>query len=217
MKQVVVGSINAMGQTTPSFSPNSVKVAPGDTVRFMMMAGNASIVQTSLDAPCSPVKDAAKSEMMSNPNGEMPPPSFDFVVKDEAATFFSSDDMAACMSGQALVINPDMQAGGFAAFVNKAAAVNKELAPAGGIVVQQAPAQTAAGETITVSVAGAAAATGGAQSPATVAEGQGMTGQGQACQCQCLCGVTAFPDDVGVGMFGGFLGECNPAFGMERE
>jgi hypothetical protein len=175
----------------------------------MAMAGNGSIIQTSLDAPCTLAKSGAQSKELSNPNGQMPPPSFDFVVKDTSATFFTSSDMAACMAGNALVINPDMKTGGFAAFVQKASAMNKQVAAANGIVAQAAVAQSAAGQTVTVSVVGAAAATGAAGASGaqpTVATGQGMTGQGQACGCQCLCGVNAFPQNVGQGMFGGFLG-----------
>lgn len=112
------------------------------------------------------------------------------------------------MAGMAMVINPSMD-NNAATYAQKAVAMNKALAPANGLVAQQAVMQSAAGQTLTISVAGAAAATGaaGSGSNPTVASGSGQSGTGSTCTCQCLCGVNAFPQNVGQGMFGGFLGE----------
>lgn len=106
-----------------------------------------------------------------------------------------------------MVINPSMGTAVLSNYVQKAVGMNKALAPAQGIVAAQAVMQSAAGQTLTISVAGAAAATGAAGSNPTVASGSGQSGTGSTCSCQCLCGVNAFPQNVGVGMFGGFLGK----------
>jgi len=63
------------------------------------------------------------------------------------------------------------------------------------------PAQAAS--TITIS---ATAGNGALNSQATVVPGHGATPDGQACDCSCLCGANSFPQGVGMGSFGGFVG-----------
>jgi plastocyanin len=59
--QVIVGGFapaaTAGGQPTPqfAFTPESITAQPGDTVRFMFLGNNHSVVQTSFEAPCKPI------------------------------------------------------------------------------------------------------------------------------------------------------------------
>jgi plastocyanin len=60
-EQVIVGGFapaaTAGGQPTPqfAFTPETITAKPGDTVRFMFLGNNHSVVQTSFETPCKPL------------------------------------------------------------------------------------------------------------------------------------------------------------------
>ncbi|KAF2100728.1 hypothetical protein NA57DRAFT_74326 [Rhizodiscina lignyota] len=220
-----------------AFQPSSVSANKGDIVRFMFMAANQSIAQSTFDTPCIAVTKGITSGFKANPNGSVPPPTFDFSVTDSTKPVFMFAEQANdCSMGMVFAVNPAPSTGSttdqsVANFMMKAIDTGNKAAasPAAmGLVAAGAVSQSAAGQTVTISVEGAAAATGSsgsnpsaagaAPAAATTVAGQGMTGQGSACGCTCLCGLTSFPQGAGTGQFGGFLGAmpAAPAASMAR-
>lgn len=202
-----------------SFSPDNVMAAPGDTVRFNFMQKNHSVAQSTFDTPCEVMAGGAQSGFMPNPEGTLPPPTFDFQVKDTKPVWMYCQQTNHCGQGMVFAINP---ANGTGQATDKSMANYKqiaiskfgtELSPA-ALAASGDVQQAAAGQTITVNVSGAGASAAAATATAaaaaasgSVASGSGTGADGQTCACQCLCGVNAFPAAAGMGQFGGFLGK----------
>lgn len=149
------------------------------------------------------------SGFMINANLANPGPTFDVPVTSTEAVWMYCKQANHCADGMVFAINPPAPAApnNMEAFKAKAvlAGPPKKLAALQMVNAQQA----AVASTVSIAVGGAnAAATAAGGAPmATVAAGQGTAPNGQTCNCQCLCGQNSFPQGVGQGEFGGFLGE----------
>jgi hypothetical protein len=67
---IMVGGANSKLQ----FQPESVSAKPGDTIKFMFMDGDNSVMQTTFEAPCQAKQGGFTAGPMPNPNGAMPGP-----------------------------------------------------------------------------------------------------------------------------------------------
>ncbi|KAF2430661.1 hypothetical protein EJ08DRAFT_633377 [Tothia fuscella] len=216
------------GQPTPQFqfTPESVVAQPGDTVRFMFMGMNHSVVQTSFDAPCQPMANGQNthtgftSGVQPNPSNQLAgAPTVDLPIKSTDPLFMSTLSTQSCNLGMVFTVNPP-QDRNLVLFKSNAlkSSVAGTLKNAQIIAAGAPPAQVASTISIAPQGNGNAAATpaapGGPQAsgvqqggaaPSVIA-GQGQTGNGQACGCMCLCGAGSFPANAGQGAFGGTLG-----------
>ena len=62
--------------------PEAVAAKPGDTIRFMFMDSDNSVVQTTFEAPCAPKAGGFNSGPMPNPNGQVPGPTMDLKIEN---------------------------------------------------------------------------------------------------------------------------------------
>jgi len=152
------------------------------------------------------------SGFMINDNMANPGPTFDVPVTSTEPTWMFCKQANHCGEGMVFAINPaPVGDKTMEAYVAKAVLSGppKQLAALQMVNAQQ----QAVASTVTVAVAGAAGAATAASAGApmaTVASGQGTAPNGETCSCQCLCGQNSFPQNVGQGEFGGFLGTLIP-------
>jgi plastocyanin len=62
------------------FIPEAVSAKPGDTIRFMFMDSDNSVVQTTFDAPCAPKTGGFSAGPLPNPDGKVPGPTKDLKI-----------------------------------------------------------------------------------------------------------------------------------------
>jgi plastocyanin len=75
---IMVGGANS----NMAFQPESVSAKAGDTIKFMFMDSNNSVVQTTFEQPCQPKQGGFTAGPMPNPDGKMPGPVQDLKIEN---------------------------------------------------------------------------------------------------------------------------------------
>jgi hypothetical protein len=192
------------------FTPETMTAQPGQTIRFMFMGNNHSVVQTTFDAPCQPAPNGFNSGYLPNTQNQIAgAPTMDLAVKDANPMYLSCLQVTHCGRGMVFSVNAPALDKTHSEF--KAAAIRVGNPSLGNAGIQAAAAVPQVASTVSIKPqgVGAAQATPGAPGApaASVVPGMGTTGAGQSCGCQCLCGASSFPANAGMGAFGGVGGK----------
>jgi hypothetical protein len=144
----------------------------------------------------------ADSGFMPNPSGESNV-TWSFTVPNTSPIWMFCEQTGHCGKGMVFAINAQMTGDKtFAAYKQLAIGQNGTELQTASIAGATPP--SAPDATVTVA---ATAGNGALNSQATIVPGTGTNSDGSACSCSCLCGANSFPANVGIGSFGGFIGE----------
>lgn len=182
-------------------------------MRFMFLGNNHSVVQTTMDAPCTPSANGFNTGFKPNEQNDLTAaPMMDLPVTATTPLYMSCLQVTHCGKGMIFTVNPPPEgaAGSHTNFKRVAITIgNPGLKNAGIQAAGAVPQLAGPAVSIRPQGAGAAAATGAALPAGTTVPGVGRQGNGQPCSCNCLCGagMAAAPANAGMGGFGGVVGE----------
>ncbi|RYO81466.1 hypothetical protein DL766_004054 [Monosporascus sp. MC13-8B] len=112
-----VVSVSGEGDWALKFSPDNIKVPVGDMIQFQFRAGNHSVVQSTFDNPCEPIKMHTGTEGFYS--GYQPVaaseemdmiPTYTIMVKDEKPMWVYCSQGQHCQNGMTMVVNENTAA-----------------------------------------------------------------------------------------------------------
>ncbi|KAK6080471.1 extracellular serine-rich protein [Seiridium cupressi] len=124
------------------FTPDNIQVPAGDMVQFQFRAGNHSVVQSTFDAPCSPISEHTNQTgafsgfqpvAASSSTGMVP--TWTVMVANTNPLWFYCATGKHCQAGMVMVINENTAANAtrsLAEFKKLAAAATANVAPGSG-------------------------------------------------------------------------------------
>ncbi|RYP10983.1 hypothetical protein DL765_007944 [Monosporascus sp. GIB2] len=112
-----VVSVSGEGDWALKFAPDNIKVPVGDMIQFQFRAGNHSVVQSTFDNPCEPIKMHTGTEgfysgyqlVQASESMDMIP-TYTIMVKDEKPMWVYCSQGQHCQNGMTMVINENTAA-----------------------------------------------------------------------------------------------------------
>ncbi|KAF8475020.1 hypothetical protein BDZ91DRAFT_650310 [Kalaharituber pfeilii] len=191
------------------YTPEHVIAAVGDIVHFVFQKQNHSVTQSTFDLPCNRLETGEDSGLLPNPNNTVvPAPTWEYVVKDQAPTWWYCKQRTGthCGKGMVFAINPTAEKT-FATFKEKAIKLNGTEAVT---TTAPAPEKTVTDVATTVTLINDDPKPTETNVPVKdkpyMAPGWNQNGNPSACNCACFCGIGSFPQGDGWGHYGGFGG-----------
>ncbi|XXG96994.1 hypothetical protein Hte_003287 [Hypoxylon texense] len=128
---VSVGSTNG----TLAYFPDNIKADVGDMIQFQFRAGNHSVVQSTFDAPCSPINEHTNTTGIfsgyqlvsaSMPAGNIP--TYTVMVAAKTPLWFYCSQGKHCQNGMVMVVNENTAANSTRSLANFKALAAKATA-----------------------------------------------------------------------------------------
>lgn len=112
-----VVSVSGEGDWALKFAPDNIKAPVGDMIQFQFRAGNHSVVQSTFDNPCNPIKMHTGTEgfysgyQLVKASEEMDMiPTYTIMVKDDKPMWVYCSQGQHCQNGMTMVINENTAA-----------------------------------------------------------------------------------------------------------
>jgi len=112
-----VVSVSGEGDWALKFTPDNIKVPVGDMIQFQFRAGNHSVVQSTFDNPCEPIKMHTGTEgfysgyqLVKASEAMDMIPTYTIMVKDEKPMWVYCSQGQHCQNGMTMVVNENTAA-----------------------------------------------------------------------------------------------------------